>query len=843
MGGFDYDDNLSNKMHLYLKKGLDKQRWLIVQLVEGHAPCVVGLSSDETHTLTDNIEPAIWFKVMVVESVTIDCSNRHVQWTTGITDKVNSTMFGGDSSCYDFDDDIDELFDLSDYLIDKNPLAEPNENLRKERIYEYELKLFRLMHCYILSKIILQPRDIECVKNASKGHNKSISLLEDNMLLHSRLAEHYMSQLRNIREVEIFPILELLVDENRIGKDLLQMLVYDLRKAEPAIRKEIDKSQKKVDELKELLRRGATYRSIAHDLADARRARDVTHRSLVQHLVSKELTQVALSAAQYDKADKMELNDACRKYMSLYKRVQEEKRLANSFVVKKVRAVSVRECIQAVIKDLEKGRETSGEEMTSGGQRITDVIDANSTEWQTMSQRISSLVHNPNHPIGQKFADFYQTLELSYRKALRTIENVTYGSARFMTSFDDFYVISEQDLGLNKLFIEDQRNIILRHLYIMTEILIEHFNNHSYMFIRKVRLCYEKCFFNRLGRDLILIYRVVYGKSMQTLEQKITRLKEVQIDNLGLEMKSEWWLQLFETDYEAENCISENENEIEESRSEYGEFGDDEDITDYDDDEYCTDTDEKNEIFNKFKKGLHASKVKVLSRSVDNLCNSGLDREDWVGMNTRLLKEDITQSVKIERPRFDSRSISRYLEDESTDNDTDIEASPKKGYGGLRKANSTSLLEVESKRIPPAIVIEPTKNLRKSKDSFEVHFGKALESIKHIFSNSSPLKKMQCLTTALRLVANKVEELRMRGKDMSVIDRSKLSVTAEDLLPLLVLVLLKLQAHDVAKLYTELIFIADLMAEFLSSGCHSYALCEFQIAFRVLDQTCEELSI
>lgn len=95
------------------------------------------------------------------------------------------------------------------------------------------------MHCYILSKIILQPRDIECVKNASKGHNKSISLLEDNMLLHSRLAEHYMSQLRNIREVEIFPILELLVDENRIGKDLLQMLVYDLRKAEPAIRKEV----------------------------------------------------------------------------------------------------------------------------------------------------------------------------------------------------------------------------------------------------------------------------------------------------------------------------------------------------------------------------------------------------------------------------------------------------------------------------------------------------------------------------------------------------------------------------------------------------------------------------
>ena len=68
-------------------------------------------------------------------------------------------------------------------------------------------------------------------------------------------------------------------------------------------------------------------------------------------------------------------------------------------------------------------------------------------------------------------------------------------------------------------------------------------------------------------------------------------------------------------------------------------------------------------------------------------------------------------------------------------------------------------------------------------------------------------------------------------------------MTAEDLLPLLVLVLLQLKGEEVAKLYVEMLFTSDMMAEFLSSGCHSFALCEFQIAFRVIEQTCEELSL
>ena len=80
------DSLYTHRMHLYLKNA-EQQRWLIVQLIEGHIPRVAGLSSDETLSVTNSIEPAIWFKVMVLESISIDCLKRVIYWTNGMKDK------------------------------------------------------------------------------------------------------------------------------------------------------------------------------------------------------------------------------------------------------------------------------------------------------------------------------------------------------------------------------------------------------------------------------------------------------------------------------------------------------------------------------------------------------------------------------------------------------------------------------------------------------------------------------------------------------------------------------------------------------------------------------------
>ena len=85
-----------------------------------------------------------------------------------------------------------------------------------------------------------------------------------------------------------------------------------------------------------MLNQGAAYRSLASELADARRIRDSSHKSLALQLVGKELVQTAVMSEQYNQDDEVYLNDSCRRYLNLFKRVQDEKKIAKSSVDKKV---------------------------------------------------------------------------------------------------------------------------------------------------------------------------------------------------------------------------------------------------------------------------------------------------------------------------------------------------------------------------------------------------------------------------------------------------------------------------------------------------------------------------
>ena len=67
-------------MHLYIEKGKQK-KLLTVELVDGYIPSVVGYSEARQTRLSDSLEPASWFKVMVVASISIDCEKYVIHWT------------------------------------------------------------------------------------------------------------------------------------------------------------------------------------------------------------------------------------------------------------------------------------------------------------------------------------------------------------------------------------------------------------------------------------------------------------------------------------------------------------------------------------------------------------------------------------------------------------------------------------------------------------------------------------------------------------------------------------------------------------------------------------------
>ena len=72
-------------MHIYLKNG-HQRRWVTdVHLQDGFCPCIGnGLTRKSCDSdVSRSLEPAIWFKVLVLESVSVDCGRRIVSWSTG----------------------------------------------------------------------------------------------------------------------------------------------------------------------------------------------------------------------------------------------------------------------------------------------------------------------------------------------------------------------------------------------------------------------------------------------------------------------------------------------------------------------------------------------------------------------------------------------------------------------------------------------------------------------------------------------------------------------------------------------------------------------------------------
>lgn len=88
-------------MFVYLKDG-SKRRWVAdVHLKDGFCPCIGSSMSDKRYVDALRMEPAIWFKVLVLESVSVDCGKRVVSWSTKSADEGNNNEYVG--SVYDKD--------------------------------------------------------------------------------------------------------------------------------------------------------------------------------------------------------------------------------------------------------------------------------------------------------------------------------------------------------------------------------------------------------------------------------------------------------------------------------------------------------------------------------------------------------------------------------------------------------------------------------------------------------------------------------------------------------------------------------------------------------------------
>lgn len=172
---------------------------LIVTLRDGYIP-VVGDHADVTTNpeSTQHIEPAIWFKVLALDSVVIDCRKRAIMWNSdpetalgpelkrrgtsqisGSTvdedqesplqkrKRISQSMYIG-GEFYGFESELDELFDTM-----QEKLTEFSEtSINSVEFYE---TVMRMLHCHVLPAITMTEEDASRLEHI---HNQQENLIQ-----------------------------------------------------------------------------------------------------------------------------------------------------------------------------------------------------------------------------------------------------------------------------------------------------------------------------------------------------------------------------------------------------------------------------------------------------------------------------------------------------------------------------------------------------------------------------------------------------------------------------------------------------------------------------------------
>jgi molecular chaperone GrpE (heat shock protein) len=133
------------------------------------------------------------------------------------------------------------------------------------------------------------------------------------------------------------------------------------------------------------------------------------------------------------------------------------------------------------------------------------------------------------------------------------------------------------------------------------------------------------------------------------------------------------------------------------------------------------------------------------------------------------------------------------------------------------------------------------EDMKNELSKFAKYFGPSLDCLKDVFEVQSVFGKLKCLTKSLTKVTNAVQELRQQVlENVDEDNEFCLAITADDLLPLMVLIILQMDSADAAAIVVELKMMQDLIPKFLSFGCHGWALVEYDMASKVLHSLCTQ---
>ena len=509
------------------------------------------------------------------------------------------------------------------------------------------------------------------------------------------------------------------------------------------------------------------------------------------------------------------------------------------------------------------------------------ISDSHLPEYQTLSERVTAIVNNPEHPFGEECAKFTRYIRGSCQDILDGVQSSREGGEKRKkntASFGNGYLLvdidgtSEQDYltPLEKLCEQ-----IKEHSDRTAQLFLEQFNSvYSDVLKRKLQLCYEENFYTQVGRDIMKVYETAYKKHKEKMIHDLEFLSTYPIGCLDLGMKDEWWLELFEKRRQAtiarqrsaSNPIPRRSPRIEtrfrsdsstppESESSSTTSSSSRSSNASSKDHVCTHTQASKEHKKRSPGSIRSKMISFLRRKSEEVSGgSNIENRNSKGDSCY----DNYDSFKANKM---SGEIEAYIPNGTCTNNNEQAYIPN---GTENNGNSSSLpvgignlndnqnpTSSSSSRGMTAIYEKDTTKNEHTKvetpqyenelSKFSKYFGPSLDCLKDVFEVPSVFGKLKCLTKSLTKVTNAVQELRQQVLDrVDENNEFSLAITADDLLPLMVLIILQMDSADASAIVVELKMMQDLIPKFLSFGCHGWALVEFDMASKVLQSLCTQ---
>lgn len=517
------------------------------------------------------MEPAIWFKTLLVDQMMIDCDKREVRWRAFMgTDNVTNVDSRSNASaelqvseqdvdldpqnfprevyenaeCYDFDPLVDEVFDTVHMMMAEN---------KKLNTEQFNIELLRLFHCLILPALKLSRQDIEALDNAKEivdaelismdagivDKQKCITLTENSL---ERQRERFLEKEQFSSETYV----------RTCKRDFLQNLLKHIEKDIAAHQEHLIEVQGTVDKL----------RDESHDVSlkrlnSFREERDQIHEHIKKLQTVRETIKNVTCRHHVKTKAKYKIKESLFHdvYFEISNRLMTEKHEIHLLCLKKVKISSVREAILIALNDLDTEEETVGVHVrVDGGSRVTDILEPTQKpkEWLTLEERIASVLVVQSTDAFKEYNEFCDMLtdkigeilheikffSMNRQNSIQFINTMGYESktrrAGGRRSHSRASETSLDQLARHSLctFQETLKQIssdTKDHINKMCHLLynsMPEYSGHttSKNFYSKMWVCYESHLYNRLMGSIENIYETVYKTGSSNLNIRMSNL-------------------------------------------------------------------------------------------------------------------------------------------------------------------------------------------------------------------------------------------------------------------------------------------------------------------------------